>query len=132
MIDRRLTLAAVGAAALAGTWASRLAAAETPALFVLLHSPGPAWNPALGFRQQPGVMDHVRYMASFEADGALVLGGPFLDNSGGMMILRAPSLEAARALAEADPAVKAGLLRVTVKPWLVAMGAQAKTVQTPP
>ncbi|MBI5949055.1 MAG: hypothetical protein HY875_13025 [Chloroflexi bacterium] len=55
--------------------------------------------------------------------GNLVLGGPFLDNSGGMMVLRAASLEAARTIASGDPAVRRRLLQVTVKPWLLVMDA---------
>lgn len=45
--------------------------------------------------------------------GRLALGGPFLDDSGGMMV--------AVPVAAEDPAVKSGLLRYTVRPWLVAM-----------
>ena len=89
-----------------------------PTYFVLFHKPGPKWIAGTGFQDQPGVMDHVHYMAGFFARNELVMGGPFLDNSGGMMIFDTGTIEKAQAIAEADPAVKAGLLGVTVKPWM--------------
>ncbi len=51
----------------------------------------------------------------------IVIGGPFLDDSGGMMVSRAASLEAAQKLANDDPAVVGALLNVNVKPWMVPM-----------
>jgi uncharacterized protein YciI len=103
-----------------------------PVYYVLFHTPGPGWRPGVGFRDQPGVMDHVRYMSQFEANGVLVMGGPFLDDSGGMMVTRVKSMKDAADIANNDPTVKGGLLRVTVRPWLVAMQSQARQVQQGP
>lgn len=94
-----------------------------PVFFALFHTPGARWEDGVGFREQPGVGAHVGYMAEQLAAGRLVFGGPFLDDSGGMMVLRADSLDDARAIAEADPTVLDGLLRVTVKPWMMAMNS---------
>jgi uncharacterized protein YciI len=88
--------------------------------YVLLHSPGPHWNKAKSFREQPGIQAHIAYMGGFDKAGKLVIGGPFLDNTGGLMVLEAASLDEAKAEAMADPTVKSGLLKVTVHPWLVA------------
>jgi uncharacterized protein YciI len=96
-----------------------------PVYYALFHSPGPRWDTATGFRQQPGVERHVAYMAQQLEAGKLVLGGPFLDDSGGMMVLRADSQDEARAIAEADPTVIDGLLLVHVKPWMLAMSSLA-------
>jgi len=92
-----------------------------PVLHVLVHRPGPTWKPGVSFREQPGIEEHVRYMAGLLDQGLMVMGGPFLDDSGGMMVSRLPTLEEARRVAEADPAVRSGLLEVEVKAWLVAM-----------
>src|SRR5690242_10179854 len=89
--------------------------------YVLFHTPGPKWVEGTDFREQPGVIDHVQYMASFMEGERLVIGGPFLDNSGGMMVLRADSQEEAETVANADPSVQAGLLKVHVRPWFVPM-----------
>lgn len=66
-------------------------------------------------------MDHVNYMASFMADKTLVIGGPFMDNSGGMMVCSASDFEEAKRIANDDPAVMAGLLNLEVKAWMVPM-----------
>jgi len=49
-------------------------------------------------------------------------GGPFIDSSGGMMVF-APGVDRTLAdqIAQADPAVKSGLLVVEVRPWLAAL-----------
>lgn len=68
--------------------------------------------------------DYVDYYRRLLDAGKLSLGGPFLDDSGGMMIsVPGASLEEMKNLAEADPAVKVGLLQAIVRPWLVGMKA---------
>jgi len=87
---------------------------------VLFHSPGPEWVDTLSFRDQPGIEKHVNYMATLLEKKKLVLGGPFLDNSGGMVIYDG-SVEEATNAAYQDPSVKTRLLTVVVKPWIVVM-----------
>ncbi|MEO8540643.1 MAG: YciI family protein [bacterium] len=95
---------------------------SSPTIFyALFHSPGPRWNSGTDFRQQDGVGAHIQYMSEQLEAGNLVFGGPFLDDTGGMMILRAEDLESAQTIAAADPTVADGLLLVQVKPWLMAM-----------
>ena len=94
---------------------------QPPQLFVMFHTAGPNWVDSLPFTQQPGLMEHVEYMSTFMAGNKLVMGGPFLDNSGGMMICKAESLEEAQSWAENDPTVKKGMLSVEVRPWLSVM-----------
>ncbi|HET9137253.1 MAG TPA: hypothetical protein VFO76_11490 [Candidatus Kapabacteria bacterium] len=94
-------------------------AQPTPPIYhVLFHSPGPNWDPALSFQDQLGIMEHVRYMAG----SGMIMGGPFLDNFGGMMMYDGSPEEAER-IAHADPTVKNGLLTVVVRPWLMAIGS---------
>jgi uncharacterized protein YciI len=117
---RRRALLALAAASLAPAAAI---AADTTSLppkryFVLIHVPGPKWDPTRGFRDQVGIDQHVAYMQDFFDHGALILGGPFFDNSGGMMIFDIASADEAQRIADGDPTVKSGLLKVTVKPWL--------------
>ncbi len=116
---RRRALFALAAAGLAPA----AALADTSALpprryFVLVHTPGPKWDPTKGFRDQAGVEQHAAYMQDFFDRGALILGGPFFDNSGGMMIFDVDSAPEAQRIADGDPTVKSGLLTVTVKAWL--------------
>lgn len=91
---------------------------------VIIHRPGPRWNPALPVMQQPGIRDHIAHYQALLEQGKLFAGGPFLDGAGGIMIsLPGGSLEELKAYAESDPAVKSGLLVVEVHPWLVGLRA---------
>lgn len=92
-----------------------------PTYYVLIHSPGPAWQKGVEGTRQPGIEVHVEYMSGLLEKERLLLGGPFLDDSGGIMILTADSLEEAETMARADPAVRRGLLNVVVKPWLATL-----------
>ena len=95
-------------------------------LFVLFHSPGPAWDRALGFLEQPGIEEHVAFMRTLTERGVMVLGGPFADGDAteqvGMAVITAGDAEEAELLALEDRSVASGLLRVAVRPWTVPMG----------
>ena len=96
-----------------------------PTYYVVTQTPGPAWKADVDFRNQP-LADHFQYWSHLQS-GPLVIGGPLLDGSGGMIILDVPSADAARAIAAADPAVRTGLLIATVRPWQVVLrGARGK------
>lgn len=60
---------------------------------------------------------HVAHLRRLDRDGQLVLCGPFQGFPGGMLVLRASSLEEARRLAEADPFVASGFERCEVRTW---------------
>ena len=91
--------------------------AESP-WFVLMHTPGPAWDQNLSFYDQAGIEQHKTFMSGLLETGDMVMGGPFLDNSGGMAILKVESIDVALAIANRDPAVQAGILKVDVKSWI--------------
>ena len=73
--------------------------------------------------------DHLAYQAKLETKGALAFAGPMSDESGeemqgmGLIIYRAESLEAARALAEADPMHKSGARSFTLRRWMINEGS---------
>jgi uncharacterized protein YciI len=78
------------------------------------------------------VREHVQHYLKFHEEGKLALGGPFLSqDAGGMMVAtKNVSPEELDTFAAADPAVQSGLLLYEVRPWLTAMehrdGAQIK------
>jgi uncharacterized protein YciI len=89
---------------------------------VIEHRPGSAWVHGVPFREQPGVEHHFATVKSWLDDGRIVVGGPFLDDlGGGVVVTRFDSLEDAVAAAAADAAVVAGLLTFVVRPWFLAM-----------
>ncbi len=81
---------------------------------------------------------HLSYQSALEAAGKLALAGPLSDASGewmegtGLIIYRAQSLEAARALADADPMHATGARRYTLRRWLVNEGWLALQQGTAP
>jgi uncharacterized protein YciI len=87
--------------------------------YVVFHTPGENWQYGVDFREQPGVMEHVKHYQQFHEQGKLAFGGPFLlEDRGGMMVTIADlSIEEVEAFAAADPAVKSGLLKYEVVPW---------------
>jgi uncharacterized protein YciI len=101
------------------------------ALFVLFHRPGPRWQPAVPFPEQPGIMDHIVFRGGLDDDDRLVLGGPFDDEPAGpadggpvgIAIIEADDLAVAEAFAASDKSVQAGLLVVKVRPWRPRMGS---------
>jgi uncharacterized protein YciI len=91
--------------------------------YLVLHTPGPQWQPGRSLFEQEGVQEHVTHFRKLLAEGKLSLGGPFLDEFAGGMMIPTEGLSEAEitAFANADPAVASGLLRVAVRPWLVGM-----------
>lgn len=67
---------------------------------------------------------HMAHMQKMAAEGKLVMAGPFLDNGDlrGIFIFDVATLEEAKALTEADPAVKAGKLIMELHPWMSKRG----------
>lgn len=94
-----------------------------PIRYVVFHTPGPNWKHGIDFREQEGVGEHVQHYLKFHEQGKLELGGPFLlQDMGGMMVAtKDVSREELESFAAEDPAVKAGLLLYEVRPWLTAM-----------
>jgi uncharacterized protein len=62
---------------------------------------------------------HLAFLKEQEAQGRIFARGPFADLSGGLVIYQAESLEAATALAEADPYVNQGARRLELREWAI-------------
>ncbi|HKA85659.1 MAG TPA: YciI family protein [Acidimicrobiales bacterium] len=62
--------------------------------------------------------EHLRHLFTLRSEGKLLLNGPVTDGGElvGIAIYAGDDREAVRALAEADPSVEAGRLRVDVRP----------------
>lgn len=97
-----------------------------PVRYVVFHKPGSKWQRGVDFREQAGVGEHVQHYLKFHEQGKLELGGPFLlQDAGGMMVAtKDVSEEELETFAAADPAVQSGLLVYEIRPWLTAMEHQ--------
>jgi uncharacterized protein YciI len=85
-------------------------------LVLLRRAPNP---PADGTEPEGLHMAHMQHLGRLQAAGKLVLTGPILadDDLRGVSVYAAELAEA-RALAEADPKVRAGYLMVEALPWV--------------
>lgn len=72
--------------------------------------------------------EHLAYQSDIEAKGIMFAAGPLADENAerwtgeGMIIIRAGSLDEARAVADADPMHKSGARVYTLRPWLMNEG----------
>jgi hypothetical protein len=70
---------------------------------------------------------HLDYQTKLEKDGILFAAGPLFkedgSRAGGLIILRADSFAAARAIADADPYHAAGQRTYTMQRWTVSEGS---------
>ena len=104
---------------LAGLTAPAVASDAPPVapLFVILYKQGPAWKDGVPMRQQDAIAPHYRYMQRLFEAGTILDAGPTLDEPGGVVILKAESLEAAKAAMQADPSVSSGMFVGEVHSW---------------
>jgi len=122
-MTKRITAGLVGLAFLLSLGVAIASSEEMPKgvrqYYLGLIFRGPAWTPEDTPERQALQEAHMANIRRLAKNGDLVLAGPCLDDGDlrGIFIYDAPSLEAARALAESDPAVEAGRLRVELHPW---------------
>lgn len=94
--------------------------------YLVLLRRGPSWTPEVTPEVQKIQEEHLRHLRKMAESGKLLIAGPFGDQQDetlrGMCLYRVASIEEARSLAEADPAVKAGRLKVETLTWYVEKG----------
>lgn len=78
--------------------------------YLVLAMRRPGFDPAM-------VAPHLAFLDRLRAEGRLELAGAFTDRSGGAYLLRAADLDAARAIASADPLQASGSSTLTVREW---------------
>lgn len=61
--------------------------------------------------------EHIAYLNKYIANGKIFAKGPFLDHTGGMVILKVDSIDEARDIVENDPAIKEGSREYILKEW---------------
>ena len=135
-----LALAALAAAGPAAAETPDRAAGDSPAEFetyqlVLLKRP--AERPDLPEEEIAEIQRaHLAYLTRLGEEGKIVLAGPFSDQEDerlrGLALYRVGTVEEARRLASADPAVQAGRLEVEAMTWWVEKGYVAFPKAPPP
>lgn len=94
------------------------------ATFIAHYHRGPQWQAGKSVFEQP-LQGHLAYMHQLVQQRRLLIGGPFLDDSGGLIVLSAESIDEARALVAADPAVRDQVMVAQTHPWRVMAGGEA-------
>ena len=91
--------------------------------YVVLLKRGPKWVAGKPAAEQ-ALTNHGKYLQEQMTKGALRLAGPFLDDSGGLVLYKARDEAEVRAIAEHDPGVVDGILAVeSIRPFLLAFDA---------
>ena len=96
--------------------AAQDAAPKAKTTWLVVYRPGPSWVAGKPLAEQP-LKEHGRYMIELYGKGTLKFAGPFLDDSGGAMVMEADTEADAKALVAADPAVKGGVMLADLRPW---------------
>jgi uncharacterized protein YciI len=80
---------------------------------------GPKWTAEETPERKRLRQEHLNYVTSLLESGKAIIAGPFTDGGeiDGVFVLRAKSAEEAKAWAEADPSVAAGLRIAEMHPW---------------
>jgi uncharacterized protein len=84
--------------------------------YLILYRPGPAFIPGKPLSEQP-LKEHGQYMMALHRRGTLRIAGGFADDTGGAALIDAPDLDAAEAIAQADPAVIAKVFSYELHLW---------------
>src|ERR1700682_5576838 len=85
---------------------------------------GPNWTAEQTDETRRIQAGHLANFQKLAEAGKLIVAGPFGDNGDlrGMLIFKLNSVDEARALMDADPALKAGRLPLDLHPWFAAAG----------
>ena len=90
--------------------------------YLVLIKRGPKWLAGKSVAEQP-LLEHGKYLKELMDKGTLQLAGPFLDDSGGFVILNAADDAEARRIAEHDPGVISQIIEPEVRPIRIAFDA---------
>jgi uncharacterized protein YciI len=85
-------------------------------LYLFQYAPGPAWRLGAPMGEQ-GLGPHGAYMQRLLEQGRLFAAGGYVNADGGMAMVTAASIEEARAMLAADPAITSGIFVAELRHW---------------
>ncbi len=95
--------------------------------FMILWAHGPAWVPEKTVREQPYWPEHADFMDRLFEQGMVVLGGPFADGTGSLLIVEAESEQEVADVCARDPFVVHGIFALgDLKQWQLFLDARRK------
>lgn len=100
--------------------------------FVILWGHGPAWIPGKTVREQPYWEGHAALMDQSFDSGIVVLGGPFADGTGSMVVVEAESEREVADLVARDPFLVHDVFALNgIKQWQLFLDARSKKTDDP-
>jgi uncharacterized protein YciI len=98
-----------------------------PKHFAIQFEPGPAWIAGKPSREQPYWLDHAAFMNERFAEGVVIMGGPYADYTGVLVIVTAENESHLRTLFAGDPWAVNEVTRIgQVKEWLIFLDARQR------
>jgi uncharacterized protein YciI len=86
--------------------------------FVILWAHGPAWVSGKTVREQPYWTEHAEFMDRLFENGTVILGGPFTDGSGSLVIVEAEQENDVETIVASDPFVVHNIFSLSgLKQW---------------
>jgi uncharacterized protein len=95
--------------------------------FVIQWAPGPAWAAGKTVREQAYWDEHAEFMDRLFENGTVILGGPFSDGTGSLVIVEAEELSEVTTLIANDPFVVHQIFALrSLKQWQLFLDARQK------
>lgn len=96
--------------------------------FMILWGPGSAWVAGKTVREQPYWTEHAAFMDPLFENGMVVLGGPFTDATGSLVIVEAESEQEVADVFARDPFLVHGIFALDrLKQWVLFLDARRKS-----
>jgi uncharacterized protein YciI len=95
--------------------------------FMILWAHGPAWVEGKTVREQPYWAEHATFMDALFDNGMVILGGPFADGTGSMVIVEAETEREVTDLFARDPFAVHNIFALSsLKQWTLFLDARRK------
>lgn len=99
---------------------------EIPIYYAVLLQRGPNWPTDSASPQTAHLQAHKKYMGDLFESGATLIGGPYPDLSGAVLILKADDAAHAEKLVGGDPAVRHKLFQFEIRPFYAALRPESR------
>ncbi len=92
--------------------------------------PGSRWNPDKPVREQAYWDEHARYMDGVFETGVVILGGPYADRTGSLVIMAVENAARVREIYREDPWTEHDVMVVgDVKEWTIFLDGRQRAAQ---
>jgi uncharacterized protein YciI len=92
-----------------------------PEYIYLIHPVRPEFFESPTPQEEKAMEEHFQYLKQTTAKGVVLLAGPCLDNTFGVVVFNAENEEAARAFTRNDPSVRNNVMRAELHPMKVSL-----------